>query len=137
MSPDPVLLRLEDALDSLRTGMMIVGVIAVAALGVAIYSLVSGDDGGGSGSGAASDSRVSELGERVDRLSGQVQELREADGGGDGDGELAERVDSLEGTVRELAERPAPDATQAVQELSDRIDDIAEDVEQLQSAPSP
>lgn len=133
--PDPILLRLEDALDSLRTGLMIVGVIAVAALGVAIYSLVSQEDGGdGSRSALASDSHVSELDDRVDRISRQVQDLR-----GDGDDEeLGDRVEALEGTVKELAERPAPgDATGAVKELSERIDDIAADVERLKSQPTP
>lgn len=135
-SPDPVLLRLEDAVDSLRTGIMIVGVIAVAALGVGIYSLVSQDDGGeGSRSGLASDSRVSKLDDRVDSISRQVQDLRGAEGDDD---ELGERVEALEKTVKELAERPTPgDATEAVKELSDRIDDIAADVEQLKSQPAP
>ncbi|HEV2060918.1 MAG TPA: hypothetical protein VGR11_16330 [Solirubrobacteraceae bacterium] len=134
---DPILLRLEDTLNSLRTGLMIVGVIAVAALGVAVYSLMSqDDDGGGSRSGLASDSRVSELDDRVDRISRQVQDLRSGDGGDD-DAELGNRVEALEGTVKELAERPVPDATQAVKELSDRIDDIASDVEELKSAQSP
>lgn len=135
-SPDPVLLRLEDAVDSLRTGIMIVGVIAVAALGVGIYSLVSQDDAGdASRSGLASDARVSELDDRVDRISRQVQDLREAEGGDD---ELGERVEALEKTVEELAERPTPgDATEAVKELSDRIDDIAADVEQLKSRTAP
>lgn len=135
-SPDPVLLRLEDAVDSLRTGIMIVGVIAVAALGVGIYSLVSQDDGGdASRSGLASDSRVSKLDDRVDSISRQVQELRGAEGDDD---ELGDRVEALEKTVKELAERPTPgDATEAVKELSDRIDDIAADVEQLKSRTAP
>jgi len=138
--PSAVLLRLEDAVNSLRTGLMVVGVIAVAALGVAIYALMKEDGGTGSRSGLASDSRVSQLDDRIDRLSRQVQDLR-TDSAGDGGGdatELGERVEALEMTVKELADRPAPgDATQAVQELSDRIDDIAADVEQLKSAPAP
>ena len=133
-----VLLRLEHALDSLRTGLMIVGVVAVAALGVAIYSLMAEDDAGnGSRSGLASDSRVSDLEDRVDRISRQVQDVRSGDGG-DEDAELTQRVEALEGTVKELAERPAPgDATEAVQELSDRIDDVAAEVERLRSAQAP
>src|ERR671916_2157 len=72
-----ILLRLEDAISSLRTGLMVVGVLAVAALGVAIYSLMQDDDtGNGSRSGLASDERVSELDDRVDRISRQVQGLR-------------------------------------------------------------
>jgi len=137
--PNAVLLRLEDAVNSLRTGLMTVGVIAVAALGVAIYALMTQEDGGtGSRSGLASDSRVSQLDDRIDRLSRQVQDARSDAAGGDDATALGDRVEALEGTVKELADRPAPgDATQAVQELSDRIDDIAADVEQLKSAPAP
>ncbi len=134
-----VLLRLEDAIQSLRTGLMIVGVIAVAALGVAIYALMQ-DDGGSSASNAnaASDSRVSEIDDRVDRLSRQVQDLRSGDAGGDDAAALGDRIEALETTVKELADRPAPgDATQAVQELSDRIDDVTADVEQLKTAQTP
>jgi hypothetical protein len=131
-----VLLRLEDAVQSLRTGLMIVGVIAVAALGVAIYALMKDDDAGsGSRSGLATDSRVSQLDDRIDRLSRQVQDARsDASKAGDAAG-VEDRVAALEKTVKTLADRPAPgDATQAVNELSDRIDDVTADVEQLKSA---
>ncbi|HWC26520.1 MAG TPA: hypothetical protein VG474_08055, partial [Solirubrobacteraceae bacterium] len=84
-----VLARIEDALSSLRTGRMIVGVLAVAALGVAIYALVDDDERAGSRSGLASDERVSDLEDRVDAISRQVQDVRSGDGGDD---ELAERV---------------------------------------------
>jgi hypothetical protein len=136
--PNAILLRLEDAVNSLRTGLMIVGVIAVAALGVAIYALMQEDDAGARNGNAASDSRVSQLDDRVDRLSRQVQDAR-ADARNAGDAaELGDRVEALENTVKELADRPAPgDATQAVQELSDRIDDVTADVEQLKSAQAP
>ncbi|MDQ3722703.1 MAG: hypothetical protein M3376_06480 [Actinomycetota bacterium] len=134
-----VLLRLEGSLNSLRTGLMIVGVLAVAALGVAVYALMKEDDGGASSrSGLASDARVSRLEDRIDRLSRQVQDVR-SDGTGDDDAAaLGARVDAIEKTVKELADRPAPgDATQAVQELSDRIDDVTTDVEQLKNAQAP
>ena len=136
--PNAILLRLEDAVNSLRTGLMIVGVIAVAALGVAIYALLKEDDAGtGARGGPASDARVSQLDDRIDRLSRQVQDARSEARNDDTDG-LGDRVEALEDTVKQLADRPAPgDATQAVQELSDRIDDIAADVEQLKTAPAP
>ncbi len=131
-----VLLRLEDSIQSLRTGLMLVGVIAVAALGVAIYALMTQDDAATtSNSSAASDSRVSQLDDRIDRLSRQVQDVRAQDSGGDAADALDDRVAALEKTVKTLADRPAPgDATQAVTELSDRIDDVTADVEQLKSA---
>lgn len=132
-----VLVRLEDAITSLRTGLMIVGVIAVAALGVAIYGLMK-DDETSSGRGGASSSRVATLEDRVDRLSRQVQATR-ANSNNSGDTEaLADRVDALERTVKTIADRPQPgDATAAVRELSDRIDDLAADVEQLKTAQTP
>lgn len=137
--PNAILLRLEDAVNSLRTGLMIVGVIAVAALGVAIYALMKDDDAGTATRGnAASESRVSQLDDRVDRLSRQVQAARAEARGNDDAAELGDRVEALEGTVKQLADRPAPgDATQAVQDLADRIDDVAADVEQLKTAQAP
>jgi hypothetical protein len=136
--PNTVLLRLEDAVDSLRTGLMIVGVIAVAALGVAIYALMKNDDGGAGSGNAASDARVSQLDNRIDRLSRQVQDARSAARSNDDAAALGDRVKALEDTVKQLADRPAPgDATDAVQELSDRIDDVTADVEQLKSAQAP
>jgi len=132
-----VLLRLEDAIQSLRTGLMIVGVIAVAALGVAIYALMKDDGATASSSNAAGDSRVAEIDDRVDRLSRQVQDLRSGSNNDDS-AALGDRIEALEKTVKELADRPAPgDATQAVQELSDRIDDVTADVEQLKSGQAP
>lgn len=126
------LLRLEDAVNSLRTALMVVGVLAVAALGVAIYSLMQADDdGGGTRSGLASESSVSELEDRVDRISRQVQDLRE----GDGDDGVEDRVAALEKTVKELADRPSADPQQAIDQLSKRIDEVAKDVEEIQRAP--
>ncbi len=137
--PNLVLLRIEDSLASLRTGLMIVGVIAVAALGVAIYALMKEDDTGtNSRSGLASDARVSQLDDRIDRLSRQVQAARSDASGGDEAAAVDDRIAALEKTVKTLADRPAPgDATQAVKELSDRIDDVTADVEQLKTAQTP
>lgn len=131
VDPNVILLRLEDAVGSLRTGLMVVGVIAVAALGVAVYALMKADDsGGGSRSGLASDARVSQLDERIDRLSRQVQSLRS--GSGSSSDAVEERVAALEKTVKTLAERPSTDPQQAIDQLSQRIDEIARDVEALQ-----
>lgn len=136
--PSIGLLRLEQALGSLRTGLMVVGVIAVAAFGVAVYALLKAGDetGGGSGSGGASNERVSELDDRIDRISRQVQDARSgAEAGGDG---VEDRVAALERTVKTLADRPSTDPQQAIDELSERIDDLAKDVEALQQAqPAP
>jgi len=137
VDPNVILLRLEGAVGSLRTGLTIVGVIAVAALAVAIYALVSGNDSGGSSQGTATGSRVSQLEDRVDRLSRQVQDLRSGNAdSGAGDAALADRVGALERTVKTLAERPSTDPQQAIDELSTRLDNVAKDVEMLKQSPT-
>ena len=129
------LAALEDTIESLRTALMIVGALAVLALGVGIYALLNDDDDGGSRRGLASDERVSRLDDRVDRLSRQVRSVR-ADARDDGG--LEDRVAAVERTVETLADRPAPeDASQAVEELSERIDDLATDVERLEQRAEP
>jgi hypothetical protein len=124
--PDPnvSLLRLENSIASLRTGLMIVGVIAIAALGVAVYALLSG----GTLGDAKIDARVSSLERRVDALG---QQLPSASGGGGDTAALSARVDALERTVKTLADRPATDPRQAIEQLSGRIDALSRDVEQL------
>jgi gas vesicle protein len=133
VDPNVVLLRLEDAVGSLRTGLMIVGVLAVAALGVAIYALTKADDSsGGSRSGLATDAHVSQLDDRIDRLSRQVQGLRSS--GGSSSSAVDARVKAIEDTVKTLASRPSADPQQAIDQLSSRIDKIAQDVEALKQA---
>jgi archaellum component FlaC len=142
VDPNVILLRLEDAIDALRTGLVIVGVVALAALAVAIWAITHDDTSSGRGrstSGLASDARVSQIESRVDRLSRQVQDLR-VDSGGSGDtSALANRIDSLENTVKSLSggggSAAAGGTQQAIDELSKRIDDLATEVEQLQKTP--
>lgn len=132
-----MLLALEDAVGALRTWLAIVGLIAVAALGVAIYSLTK-DDGNTSSSraGLASDERVSRVDDRVDRLSRQVQSLRASRSPSSSSGAdtsaLSDRIDQIESTLKTLAARPAgADSTQAIKDLSERIDTLQGDVDQL------
>ena len=135
--PGYVIARLEDALASLRTWLAVVALLAIVALGVAIYALTRDDDTtSGSRSGLATDERVSRVDDRVDRLSRQVQSVRASRSAGSSSGaaatsELSDRVDQLETTVKSLSNSSAPDATQAIKDLSGRIDDVAQDVEQL------
>jgi outer membrane murein-binding lipoprotein Lpp len=135
--------RLEDAVASLRTWLAVVGVLAVVALGVATYALTRANDTTGSRGGLASDERVSRVADRVDRLSREVQGLRTARGtpagagAGSDSAAVGGRLDALERTVRTLSDRPSTDASQAVQDLAGRIDDLARDVEQLKQAQTP
>jgi len=135
VDPNLILVRLEDAVASLRTWLTIVGLLAVVALGVAIYGLTrDAGTSGGSRSGLATDKRVTRVNDRVDRLSGQVQTLRASRTGNSGGASttaLSDRLDTLESTVRTLSSRPSTDATQAVKDLSDRIDTLSRDVDAL------
>jgi outer membrane murein-binding lipoprotein Lpp len=140
VDPSVILLRLEDAVDNLRTWLAIVGLVSVVALGVAIYAALDDDTSrtGGSTTGLASDERVSRIENRVDRLSRQLQDLRTDGGGGDDTAALAARVDELESAVKSQSGQGAASGTQdAVDELSSRIDDLAGDVEQLKQAQTP
>ncbi len=133
--PNLILARLEDSVASLRTWLAIVGLLAVAALGVALYTLLSDDGSGGSRSGLATDESVSRTNDRIDRLKNQVQSLRSNSAAQGGEEEaVGVRVAKLEQSVKTLAERPVTDAQPAVEELSGRIDDLASDVEALKKA---
>jgi outer membrane murein-binding lipoprotein Lpp len=157
---DPALVRLARAVDSLRTGLLVVGVLALAAIGVAIYAVVKADDAnrpGASRSGLATDARVDRisnevkalrtgagggtaatsstaaLSARVDQLSRQLQALPTSPGGGSA--ALAARVATLESTVKTLSSRPATgDPSQAITQLSSRVDTLASDVAQLKQS---
>jgi polyhydroxyalkanoate synthesis regulator phasin len=123
--------RLEDAISSLRTWLVLVGVLAVAALGVGLYAVLSNDNG--TTRGAASADRVSRLNDRVDRLSRQVQQLRSTSGGTSA---LSRRVDELSRQVAALRGQGAggsssTDTTQALQDLNKRVDDLSRQVQQL------
>jgi outer membrane murein-binding lipoprotein Lpp len=159
LDPNAVLLRLEDAMTSLRGWLVVVGLIAVAGLGVGIYALTNGS-GSGSRDGLANDARVDRisrqlqalraerssggsdttaLGDRIDRLSRQVQTLRAAGSGSGGDtAALGGRVDTLESTVKTLSSRSSSGASAAaVKQLSDRVDAISRDVDQLKQGQTP
>ncbi|MEA2131943.1 MAG: hypothetical protein QOJ85_4834 [Solirubrobacteraceae bacterium] len=130
--PNLLFVRLEDAIGSLRTGLVIVGLLAVLALGVALYSLLKNDST--SSRGGASNARVTRVNDRVSRLSRQVQSLRS---GGTSPAALAGRVDALSRSVTALrssqasSTTAAPDPTKALQDLSTRIDDLDRQVQAL------
>ena len=142
VDPNVILLRLEDAIDNLRTWLLVIGLVAVAALGVAIYAVARRRHRRAPAAARrpalASDERVSQIENRVDRLSRQLQDVR-TDGARQrrrhGRARQA-RIDELE-SADQVAVRPggAASGTQdAIDELSSRIDDLAGDVEQLKSS---
>ncbi len=153
--------RLERAIDSLRTWLLVVAVAAIAALAVAIYALVTADGARNGGSGGQPGYATNA---RVDRLSSDVKALRATKAGGGDTASLAARVAALEATaktpssgsgsaaasaltgrvaaleaeVKTLSSRPAPaDATSALQQLSTRVDTLATDVAQLKQSQPP
>jgi outer membrane murein-binding lipoprotein Lpp len=134
--PNLLLVRLQDTIASLRTALAFVGVLAVVALGVALYTLLKNDTNGRSGRGAASNARVTNLSNRVDRLSRQIQSAR-AGSSGSAAG-LSTRVSTLSRSVSALrsqvASTPqATDPTKALQDLSTRIDTLDKQVQTLSS----
>jgi polyhydroxyalkanoate synthesis regulator phasin len=130
--PNLLFVRLEDSISSLRTALMFVGILAVLAIGIAIYALTRDDTPAGT-SGAVTSQQVTQLNDRVDRLSRQLQQLR-ADVRGTS--ALASRVDALSRSVSTLRSQAgsgaaATDQTQAIQALNKRVDDLARQVQTL------
>jgi len=142
--PDP----LAAAIDSLRTWLAVVGVLATLAAGLAVYSLLTDDEGDGQG---ASRGRVAALTDRVDAL-----EERAGDGGSKSElaqldkriedratsGELdslSDRVDAVEKQAGDAADAPAadPQTTKAVADLRADLQEIGQRVEDLEAKKAP
>jgi polyhydroxyalkanoate synthesis regulator phasin len=120
--------RLEDAISSLRTWLVLVGVLAVAALGLGLYAVLRNDNGTTRGTAS-----VARLNDRVDRLSRQVRQLRSASSGTSA---LSQRVDALSRQIAALRSQGAngsspTDTTRAIQDLNKRVDDLSRQVQQL------
>jgi ubiquinone biosynthesis protein UbiJ len=116
-----------DRLGSVRTGLVVVAVIALAALGVALWALL--DDTGDTDQNA-SRLRVERLADRVDRLESQVGEAASEGGVAairDGQRALQRRVQALEATVEESRA-----AVQDVQEISAAAEALQVSVEALE-----
>ena len=130
----PVWVRLEDTISSLRTVLAVIGVLAIVAIGLALYAVLRDDGSTGTTPGAASADRVARLDDRVDRLSRQLQKLRS---GSSNPNVLARRVDDLSKEVDALRSQggagggASSDTTQALQDLSQRVDDLSSQVDQL------
>jgi polyhydroxyalkanoate synthesis regulator phasin len=123
--------RLEDAISSLRTWLVLVAVLAVAALGLGLYAVLRNDNGTTRGTAS-----VARLNDRVDRLSRQVRQLRSASSGTSA---LSRRVDALSRQIAALRSQGAngsspTDPAQAIQDLNKRVDDLSRQVQQLGQA---
>jgi outer membrane murein-binding lipoprotein Lpp len=117
-----------DRLGSVRTGLVVVAVIALAALGVALWALLG--DTGDPDRQEASRVRVERLADRVDRLESQVGEAASAGGVAairDGQRGLQRRVQALETTVEESRA-----ATQDLEEIAASIGTLQSSVDALE-----
>lgn len=124
-----------DRLGSLRTGLLVIAVLAFAALGVALWALL--DDVDDTDRRGASRVRVERLAERVDRLESRVGEA--ASEGGlaairDGQRALQRRVQALGATVEQSRADVGEisGAFEAVQDSVETLEQRLEAVEQQQ-----
>jgi hypothetical protein len=149
---DPLLLaHFEDALRSLRTAVVLLGLLSVAALGVAVYALIKGQE---ADRGSASSGRVSRLNDRVDRLSRDLQRTRESTSGTAdatdvsrlqarlGDKADAADVGKLQRTVAKLQAQVTQsksnnDTTAALDQVDQRLNDLSRQVRDLQDNQQP
>ena len=130
--PDPVWVQeILGRLRSLRTWVALVGVLALAALGVWLWALLTQEEEGDARQGASQE-RVQQLEERVDELESEtedaasqnaVDELR------DQQQDLEERMRAVE---NQAADGGAVEDVQAdVRQLSDAVEQIGQSIEQL------
>ena len=128
--PDPVREEmLHDSLRSLRTALVLVGVLAVAALGVAVYALIQANDAkdtsNGSNDQAASAARVSALDDRVDQLRADVYDKASKSSVS----QLRSDVDQLQ---QDVSKAKTQDPTQEIDQLKQDVDDLNKRVDDLE-----
>jgi DNA repair exonuclease SbcCD ATPase subunit len=123
-----------DRLNSLRTAVVLVGVLAVAALGVALWALLTQEEESDARRGASVD-RVRDLEERVEGLERDIERAPSRDALS----QLSETVDSLDervGAVEDRVERQGAGGAseQAVEDLQGDVQQLGDAVEQLGDA---
>lgn len=139
VDPNLMFVRLEDAISSLRTALVFVGVLTVIAIGLAVYAIMQANDAkdnNANGRTGASSQRVAQLDDRIDRLSRQVQSAR-ADAAAAR--ALTTRVDSLSRSVSSLRSQAgsgsaaSSQVTQAMTDLDKRVTTLEQQVKDLSS----
>jgi TolA-binding protein len=141
-----LLVELQDQVRSLRTAVVLLGLLAVVALGIAAWALVKSNDANNNDNAqsgnAASAARVSKLEDRVSSLETKVD--NRATKGDLNDLEtqqkdLADRVSKLESKSGQTQNAASKDAvnqvSQDVQDLQKRVDDLEK--QQAQASPTP
>jgi hypothetical protein len=124
-----------DRLGSVRTGLAVVTVVALAALGVALWALL--DPAGDRDRDDVSRVRVERLADRVDRLESQVGEAASAGGVAairDGQRALQRRVQALEVTAEEsrAAAQDLEEIAASVEALEDSVDALEQRLDVLE-----
>jgi uncharacterized coiled-coil protein SlyX len=121
-----------ERLRSLRTAVALVGVLAVAALAVGLWVLLS-EDADDDGQRGASPARVAELEDRVDALESDVRDAASGDAVAavrDQQRELEERLTTLE---EQAGDNDAlTDLQEDVAQLSDSLEELSQAIEQLE-----
>jgi hypothetical protein len=124
-----------DRLNSLRTAVVLLGILAVAALGVALWALVNQEEETDARRGASAD-QVRDLEERVEDLEQDIERAPS----GDALSQLSETVESLDervGAVEDRVERERGEggaSEQAVEDLQGDVEQLGDAVEQLGDA---
>jgi len=120
-----------DRLASLRSAVVVLGIVAVAALGVALWALLTQEEESDAQQGASVE-RVRELEDRVEALEQEVEQASSRDEVS----QLSENVESLDervGDLEDRVERQAGDE-QAVEDLQGDVQELGDAVEQLSDA---
>ena len=142
---------LMDDLRSLRTALILTGLLALAALGVGLWALLTNDDDEGTRDGLRA--RVSQLDERVEeleqrqrraseesdvaRLQRQLEQTRQAAQAARASAASAAGAnEQLRGQLSDLAEQNEQLAEQNTQ-LAGRIDQLSDAVDELRDRPAP
>ena len=132
--------RVEEQIRKLKQLAAVLGLLAALATGLALWALLD-DDEGGDGRGASRAS-VSRLDDRVDRLENRLGNASEENDISNVREDLQDKankedVANLQGEVEQLRQAVAragrgDDSAQAVEELSARVDQLEQDVQELQ-----
>ena len=120
-----------DRLASLRSAVVVLGIVAVAALGVALWALLTQEEESDAQQGASVE-RVRDLEDRVAELEQDVEQASSRDELA----QLSENVESLDervGDLEDRVERQAGDE-QAVEDLQGDVQELGDAVEQLSDA---
>lgn len=142
--PRPALMALDDSVRSLRTAVVLLGILAVGALALAFYALLQAEDGGDRATrgDGPTEAQFDRLQDRVDQLEErEAPDAESVEQALDGKADQQD-VEELQQTVTDLqeqqgeAQQPDAETVQAIEDLSARLDDLEQRMEQAeQQAP--